>query len=195
MNTPAHVVLNSLVLGRGRWSAYCLPITAGALAPDMPILGFYLYERALRGVPERVILSHAYFAPRLQMLFDVSHALPLILLAALVAWSVSAQPWLAFFASMALHSAADFPLHNEDAHAHFVPLSSWRFRSPVSYWDAHRHGTVFLAAEVLLVIGGSLALLRRTPPAWRVVGRLILVAYVALLGFALVMWTSSVRAT
>ena len=110
MNTPAHVVLNSLVLGRGRWSAYCLPITAGALAPDMPILGFYLYERALRGVPERVIWSHAYFAPRWQMLFDVSHALPLILLAALVAWSVSAQPMVGFLRQHGITFCGRFPV-------------------------------------------------------------------------------------
>jgi hypothetical protein len=50
---------------------------------------------------------------------------------------------------------------------------------------------VFLAAEVLLVVGGSIVLLRRRAPrSWRVVGAMILVTYLAFLVFALVMWTA-----
>jgi hypothetical protein len=189
MNTPAHVVLNATVLGRGRWRQYCLPITAGALLPDLPMVIFYLYERVITGAPEHVIWSRAYFTPGWQGVFDASHSFPLIGAAALIAWRLGAQSWLALLASMALHSIADLPLHNDDAHAHFFPLSPWRFHSPISYWDPHHHGTIFLAAEVLLVIGGSVVLLRRSEPrAWRVLGAVILVSYVALLIFAIVTW-------
>ncbi len=52
MNTPAHVVLNALVLGRGTGREHWAPITAGALVPDLPMFGFYLYQRAVLDAPE-----------------------------------------------------------------------------------------------------------------------------------------------
>jgi hypothetical protein len=55
------------------------------------------------------------------------------------------------FSSALLHVAFDLPLHHEDAHRHFFPLSEWRFASPVSYWNPayHRHiGALFETAVV-----------------------------------------------
>jgi hypothetical protein len=189
MHTPAHVVLNAALLGRGCWRAHWGPITAGALLPDLPLVVFYLYERLVAGTSERLIWSQAYFEPDWQACFDLSHSLPLIALAALLAWRLRAQAWLACLASMALHSVADLALHHEDAHAHLLPISSWRFRSPVSYWDPVHHGTVTLAAELVLVLAGSAALLRRSEPrGWRAVGGLTLGSYAALAVLAGLAW-------
>ena len=55
MNTPAHWVLSAVVLGRGRWRDAWHPLMAGAIAPDLPMLGFYVYERLVVGSPERWI--------------------------------------------------------------------------------------------------------------------------------------------
>lgn len=188
MNTPAHVVLNALVLGRGRWQAAWLPITAGALMPDLPMLAFYFYERVL-GTPEGVIWSDVYFRPDWQLFFNLFNSLPLLAVAALVAWRARAPGWLAFFSSMILHCLADLPLHHDDAHAHLLPLSSWRFRSPVSYWDPEHHGRLFAAAELTFVLGSAGTLvLRSRPLAWRIVGGLTLLCYAAFVAFAVVMW-------
>ncbi|MDE0829111.1 MAG: hypothetical protein OSB03_07930 [Vicinamibacterales bacterium] len=55
MNTPTHVMFSALALGRGRWRAHWLTITAGAVAPDLSMVCLYVYERVVRGTPERVI--------------------------------------------------------------------------------------------------------------------------------------------
>jgi len=55
LNTPAHVALNALVLGRGRFAPHWLAITASALVPDLPMVGFYAYQRFGLGTPEHVI--------------------------------------------------------------------------------------------------------------------------------------------
>ncbi|MBW2281381.1 MAG: hypothetical protein JRG76_15705 [Deltaproteobacteria bacterium] len=190
MNTPAHLVLNALVLGRSDWRPLWLPISLGALVPDLPMVLFYLYQRGFAGTPERVIWAHSYFEPSWQAFFDVFNSLPLIAIGAAVAWRARAPAQLAFFASMALHCLADLPVHREDAHAHFYPFTSWRFESPVSYWDPAHHGLVFAGAEALLVLGGAVALWRFSPPrAWRVVGALSAAVYLVLGAVVLTLWT------
>jgi hypothetical protein len=155
------------------------------------MFAFYFCERIIGGKAEREIWSESYFELSWQFFFDVFNSLPLIALGAVLAWKARASVWLAFFASMALHCLADLPLHREDAHAHFFPLSSWRFQSPVSYWDPAHYGLFFAGAETLLVIAGALVLSRYCPPhAWRILGGASLLVYLALGAFALSMWAT-----
>ncbi len=49
----------------------------------------------------------------------------------------------AFSGSALLHSVIDFLCHRNDAHMHLWPLTQWRFRSPVSYWDPNHFGNWF----------------------------------------------------
>ena len=125
-----------------------LLVTLGALMPDLPMLGFYAYQRVFLGTPESVIWADAYFRPSWQLLFDLFNSIPLLALAALLAWRAGATPALAFLLSMLLHCLADLPLHNDDAHAHFLPLSDWRFRSAISYWDPRFYGRVAAGLEL-----------------------------------------------
>ena len=55
MNTPAHSVVNLLVLARGGSPRAQLVVTAGALLPDAPMFVFYFVERVIRNTPESVI--------------------------------------------------------------------------------------------------------------------------------------------
>ena len=55
---------------------------------------------------------------------------PLIILGVLLAYYYGINWLIALFASMALHCFKDLPLHNDDAHRHFFPLSDWRFKQP-----------------------------------------------------------------
>lgn len=182
-------MLNALVLGRGSWRGQWRPIVAGALLPDLPMLAFYLYQRGVLGRPEAYIWSDAYFQADWQLLFDLFNSLPLLAVAALVASRLRALGALAFFLSMIVHCLADLPLHHDDAHAHFVPISSWRFQSPVSYWDPQHHGRFLALAELAFVVAGSGFLVLRSPlPAWRVVGAATLAAYAIFVAFALLVW-------
>jgi hypothetical protein len=118
MNTPTHVVFSALALDRGRWRAHWLAITAGAVAPDLSMVCLYVYER--------VIWEPRYFDRDWQFVVDLFNSFPLIGVAALIAWRLRSTAWLAFCASMALHCVTDLLVHREDAHAHFLPVSSWR---------------------------------------------------------------------
>ena len=153
------------------------------------MFAFYVYQRGVLGAPETAIWTHAYFQPGWQILFNWFHSIPLFALAALLSWRIGAAEWLAFFSSMLLHSLTDLPLHHDDAHAHFLPFSSWRFASPISYWDPQHHGRVVASLETLMVLAGATALAAgwRTRP-WRLVGAVTLVLYATFAVCAAVVW-------
>jgi hypothetical protein len=185
LHLPAHIILNGLVLGRGRWRGAWLAITAGAIFPDIPMLIFYGYQRLFLGRSEYLIWSSDYFQRQWQYGFDLFHSIPLIAAAALIAWRAHKSLWLVFFLSMLLHVAGDLPLHHDDAHAHFLPFSNWRYLSPFSYWDAQYYGRYFAVAEVALVFIGALILTVRSMQ-WRVLALSAVGLYAGLL---VVIWT------
>ncbi|RMH17821.1 MAG: hypothetical protein D6696_14700 [Acidobacteria bacterium] len=162
MNTPAHAVVNLLLLSRRRRPEELAPITAGAVLPDLAMVVFYACQKAA-GTAERVIWSERYFAPAWQSFFDLWNSLPLIAVGLLVARWLGRRRWALLFASMGLHALEDLPLHHDDAHRHFFPFSDWRFASPISYWDPARHGGLVTLLEIALVAVAVPLLLRRHP--------------------------------
>ncbi len=189
MNTPAHVVLNLLVLSPRDRPQLFAPVTLGAVLPDAPMFGFYLHQRLVAGRPEAWIWSRGYFDPDWQLFFDLFNSIPLILLGLLVARRTGAVRGMALFASMGLHALFDLLLHNDDAHRHFLPFSGWRFESPVSYWDPRHYGELASVAEIGLVLVGCLVLSRRfrTRTARVLVGS-VLGVYTLYIGYAVVVW-------
>jgi hypothetical protein len=141
-------VVNALALAT---LGHPVPVLLGAVVPDVPIAVLYAWERRVRGTPEAQIWAVAYQRPGWQAAIHGAHSLPLTAAGALLAVGLGAPGVAAFFASMFLHACADVPVHAEDAHRHFVPLSNWRFVSPWSYWDVRRHARVVAAVEAGLV--------------------------------------------
>ena len=189
MNTPAHAVVNLLVLARGGSPRIQLVVTAGALLPDAPMFVFYFVERLIRKTPEVVIWSQSYYRESWQIFFDFFNSAPLIVLGLAVSLFLKIRAWPWFFASMGLHVLTDFPLHHDDAHRHLFPFSDWRFESPLSYWDPAHHGMAVSSLEALLVAVGCVVLLKcASARGSRTLVGLLAGAYVAYFGFAWVVW-------
>ncbi len=210
MTTPAHAALSLIVLGRSERNA--LPVALGAVAPDLPMLVFYLWERLARGVSEGRIWSERYFDPGWQVVFDIPSSIPLLALALCILLvligrrstatggippaGVAAAPRPArltaaalFVASMILHALGDLPLHREDAHRHFFPFSDWRFTSPVSYWDPDHYGGYAAIGEVLLVLAVSVFLFRAYQGRGRWIVAGVAGIYALFVSFAVLMWS------
>lgn len=172
MNTPAHAMLNLLILGRrgGHKKAAC--IVAGALIPDAVIVVMYLWHLAL-GTPESIIWSVEYYRPGWQAVIDIFNSIPLILLAIWLSWKKRSYLLLTFFASMLLHTLGDLPLHHEDAHRHFLPFTDWRFLSPVSYWNPAYYGDWVSRIEAAAVFAAA---------GWLYLKRPVLRVWVASIG-------------
>jgi hypothetical protein len=139
MNTPAHAIINLLILTRRPGHAKAAAIVAGALLPDLVIILFYAWH-LIQGTTEADIWSVEYYRPLWQAWVDSLHSIPLCVGAIMLSWYARRPLLLALFSSMLLHSLGDLPLHHDDAHRHFFPFLDWRFSSPVSYWDPEHHG-------------------------------------------------------
>ncbi len=154
MNTPAHAIINLLILSRKPDHRSSAAIVAGAFIPDLAIIFFYAWQ-LLRGTSESQIWSVEYYRPFWQGWIDAFNSIPLIGFSMLLCWFARKPLLLLFFSSVMLHLLGDLPLHHDDGHRHFFPFSDWRFESPVSYWDPAHHGELAGAIEFAVVIAAA----------------------------------------
>ena len=189
MNTPAHAVLNLVVLGRKQTRSLQLVVLLGALLPDLPMLMFYLVTKVFMGIRESRIWDVHYHQAGWQNFFALFNSIPLIGLGLLIFWLIPSMAGRLFFMSMLLHVLFDLPLHNYDAHRHFYPFSDWRFHSPVSYWDPNHYGTIVTTMEISMVMLAMLFLWRRDSSVFvKSILLLISGAYLAYFGYVRWMW-------
>lgn len=134
-----------------------------------------------------------YWQEPWQSFSAISNSIPLYAVLGLSAWLLTMyvplyrQYWrlLSVFAAGALlHVLADFPVHTDDAHVHFWPVTDWRFYSPVSYYQSRNYGDIVGAIELVVGIGLVGLLLWRFRNIWARVFILALLApYFISLGF------------
>ncbi len=158
MNTPSHTILNLAVLINHPSPSATVPIVLGAVVPDLPMFAFYLWSKGVRQLPERQIWSETYYHPFWQTWIDLFHSIPLAGIGILVSYTCGYIPGVLMFGSVCMHSLLDLPVHHDDAHRHFFPFHSFRFISPISYWDPRHYGHIVAAVEILLVLFATIYL-------------------------------------
>ena len=177
------------MLGRKPEPSRIGAVAAGALVPDLPIIGFYAWQRLVAGQSEHAIWSRFYFEPGWQLFFDVFNSAPLALAGLAACALARTRAGIAFFASVLLHIAGDLPLHHDDAHRHFLPFTQWRFHSPLSYWDPRYGGDVTGMIEAVAVLACTVLLVwcwRGSRAQW--FAGAFFAFYLAYLLFARVVW-------
>jgi len=187
MNTQTHLLLASALFARpGRQNRLRnAAVISGALLPDAVIFVMFAWSKLI-GAPESEVWSTWYFNPPWLTAIDWMNSLPLFGVVLLVGLALPKDPpglnalssVLLLFALAAItHLLGDLPLHVDDGHAHFVPLSEWRFVSPVSYWDPRHFGNIFSLLELALGLMLIVILWRRFTA--RLVRALLLFAVIA----------------
>lgn len=160
MHTYSHAVLTWAVaryvnreeLHAAAWGA------AGAALPDLPTLtkAAWLLWRHRGTIEKEEFLEALEYFKEPSGKVDLSlHSLAPVgfLLASYKALGLKKKDpkgaLLAFLLGWAGHNLLDLPTHAEDARPMFWPLSRWRWKSPISYWDRK-----FYALPCLLVEHG-----------------------------------------
>jgi hypothetical protein len=169
MNTPSHVLINLAIKRAGGKRAASIPWKAffwGSFMPDIPFgllsLAATFYYRIILGNQSpylmETVLHPLYFNNPLWIAtHNILHA-PLALgtyLFLLWRWRNrpgKVQNWLYwFFVSCSLHAGIDILTHFDDGPVLFWPLDwSFRFHSPISYWDTAHFGSEFMIFELIL---------------------------------------------
>ena len=167
--TQTHLLIASALFAKPGHKKRNTAVLVGALIPDAAIYVLVAYA-AITGIPQRTLWNETYWTDSWQTWVTIGNSLPLYLGLFLVAlWIAAPQDgrarWQSLPALLALaaltHLAGDFPVHNDDAHIHFWPLTEWRFHSPVSYWDRDHYAGIFAPLEMLLGLGLMVVLFRR----------------------------------
>lgn len=163
--TPSHIAASLLVWRHeGNWSDLAA-VVAGAVVPDATMFLFYGYQKIV-GTTEESIWNERYFLDHWQYLFDVFNSFPIALVLLLGAWRFECRWLQLLLVSAMLHMIFDLPLHHDDGHRHFLPLTNWRFESPISYWDPKHFGWIVAPVELLGSISALIFVSRSgaTPP-------------------------------
>ncbi|MEO0828424.1 MAG: hypothetical protein AAFW84_08630 [Cyanobacteria bacterium J06635_15] len=189
MNTPAHVVLNLLCVGRHDMTSVITPVVVGAILPDAPMFVMYFIAKVIWRQPESVIWTKTYNQAGWQNFIDLFNSVPLMLVGLGLCWWTDSKLGMLLFISMLMHIAGDLPLHHDDAHRHFFPLSNWRFYSPVSYWDPRYHGRFVTMLEGLgVVLSCGVLFQTYDSGVGKVAIGLVGLSYVAYFAYAYIVW-------
>lgn len=189
MNTQTHLLVAAAIFAKPDQPKRNAALIIGALLPDAAIFALFGWAM-LTGVPQEILWREIYFSEPMLTFTAIGNSAPLYASIALLGWfwaraqkgaKIAALPALTVLGLAALtHLAGDFPVHVDDAHPHFWPLSDWRFRSPVSYWDNAHHGRAFGAFEAALGITLAAILFFRFQALWvRALLALCVIAYLA----------------
>jgi hypothetical protein len=170
MMTQTHVLVAAALLARRDQPGRNWAIAAGALLPDAAMFVFF-GQGLLQETPQSQLWNEAYWQPGWQAVFAIFNSVPLYAVLLVISLALSrnlpgAAFAVAFSLAALLHLAADFPVHAEDAHAHFWPISTWRFHSPVSYWDHDHHGAWVGLAESAMGLTCAWLVGRRFRQRW-----------------------------
>lgn len=176
MMSQTHVLLSAAAFAQPGKPVRNSAAIIGAILPDASIyLMFGLMQ--IQGVQSQKIWGEVYWQEPWQFFSAVSNSFPLFAAIFVIglflqrqagtrAWEITGVFLAGLGLSAMLHLAFDFPVHADDAHRHFWPVTDWRFFSPLSYWDSRHYGDYVRLFEGLLGIGISLILLRRFKDWW-----------------------------
>lgn len=151
MNTPAHLAASLLAWPKEtRWRDAC-GVAFGTILPDISMFFFYGYQKVI-GRSEKEIWGTLYFEDHWQYFFDVFNSIPIAILVFIIFRFFGYRLPQLIAASAGLHMLCDLPVHHDDGHRHFLPISNWRFESPVSYWDPEHFGIPFAILELVFAV-------------------------------------------
>lgn len=161
MNTPAHLIFGLAAFGKPNDRAVTSAALAGAIIPDLSLYLLASWHLFVLETPARVVFGRLYYSENWQAIFRIDNSFVLWGIALGVGILFKSRVAIALCGAAFLHISLDFPFHNEDARAHFWPVTNWKFVSPISYWDPKYFGHFFGPVEIAAALTLSIWLWRK----------------------------------
>jgi len=172
MNTQSHAILNLFLLRKifkekiNKVKNINTIIVFGSILPDIPMFFFFFWYTFVVPTAQQTIWRTLYFTEGWQTLFNLFNSIPIFLIIAGLAYYFSKTRLFIFALANLLHFVEDFFVHQEDAHAHFFPLSNYKFSSPISYWNSSGYGAYFSMIETIVILVLSIYLFKQIKTWW-----------------------------
>lgn len=172
MQTPSHFLITAFAAKQAKTLVtipiLMVPLLIGSVLPDIPFtlltIAGEIWFRWFAALPVETMSTMEYLHfdrffndPLWIISHNFFHSMVInALLIWLGWWAIQRQLkwgnilfWLAIGA--AVHTLIDIPTHSSDGPLFLFPLNwTYRFASPVSYWEASNYGVYFVAFEWLL---------------------------------------------
>lgn len=177
MMTTTHVLMAAALTTRPHMKGALITFGwLGGFVPDAPM--FMMVAASRMGATETQNLwrqpDGLYWTWPWGTAIDYSHSIPIwgvLLLLGYLLWRRARDRWreigLIVFVVAAgafLHSFVDLLVHTNDAHAQFLPVSEWRFHSPVSYYQRDHYGLWVGLLEAAIGISIAVWIVTRFKP-------------------------------
>lgn len=150
MNTPAHLIFGLAAFAKPNAGKVTAAALAGALIPDLSLYLLAGVHLLIIGTDPQVVFGRLYFSDGWQAVFRVDNSIVLWGIGVAIAVALRSAWAVALCGAALLHLGLDFLLHHDDGRAHFWPVSSWIFESPVSYWDRNHYGNIIAPIETAM---------------------------------------------
>jgi len=151
MNTPAHLLIGAALFSKRDNTRLLTGALLGGLLPDASLYLMAGVALFILGISPDVVFNDLYFSDSWQLVFSIDNSFLIWTMALAAAYYYKSPFFIALASAALVHLVCDFALHNDDARAHFWPLSGWRFESPLSYWDSKHHARIVAPLEGVIV--------------------------------------------
>ena len=168
MQTPTHLLVSAVVgrqLAQRGFAVHLPGVLLGSVLPDLPLflltVGGEVYYRWFARLPvdgsvmEYLHLTLFFTDPFWIASHNLFHSLvvnSILLGVGYLGWRCRRRWGLGLFwlaASMLFHTLIDIAMHHSDGPLFLFPLNwTYRFASPVSYWEPERYGRVVMVFEL-----------------------------------------------
>jgi hypothetical protein len=166
MNTPAHLIFGLTAFGQAARPAVTWAAIAGAIIPDLSLYLMAGTHLMVLGTDPDVVFGQLYYSQAWQSIFRIDNSMVLWGIALVLGVMAKSQVVIALCGAALLHLLFDFGLHHNDGRAHFWPISSWIFESPISYWDRQHYGQIVGPIEIIASMMCCVVLWRRFVGKW-----------------------------
>lgn len=142
----------------------------GSVIPDAFIYFVALGWMVFMDEPMQRLWDEVYFDQPMQSIASALNSIPIYTFLAGLGYIFRATKiggiLLFFSLAVLLHIALDFPVHAHDAYAHFLPLTDWKFHSPLSYWESHLHAHWVGVVETGIALVSAWIIHKRFDKPW-----------------------------
>ena len=151
MNTPTHLIISAVLFAKPEQRKVTTAALLGGFVPDFSLYFMFFWHKLVLQTPTQTIFNDLYFSDYWQKIFAMDNSFIIWGILLGLALFLRSEWMIAMSGAALVHLLCDFPLHVDDARAHFWPLTMWKFESPISYWDSTHHGNIVSTLEFLLI--------------------------------------------
>lgn len=174
MMTQTHLLVATALFAKPGDYARNTATIVGSLVPDFALYALFAWHTMIGDSPDYIFNTLYWSEPWQGMMapgnsflvYGILAFISMLLIRTAGASQSLGNLLLVFSLAALLHVASDFPLHVEDAHSHFWPVTNWKYVSALSYWDDRYHAQWVAPVETLLAIGCLVVLFRRFGSLW-----------------------------